>query len=99
MPYEAAMAIAHGLPPEEGLKSVTLYPAQILGVADKFSTVVAGKRGNIIIAAAIFSKPRRRCSRFLSMASHSNRRVSKPALYDKYRKRLDEVRPESNPHR
>ncbi|KAA3661163.1 MAG: hypothetical protein DWQ10_05110, partial [Calditrichaeota bacterium] len=34
LPYHAAMAVAFGLPQEEALKSVTLYPAQILGVAD-----------------------------------------------------------------
>jgi imidazolonepropionase-like amidohydrolase len=27
LPYEAAMAVSYGLPPEEGLKAVTLYPA------------------------------------------------------------------------
>ena len=29
---QAANAVAHGLPYEEGLKAVTLYPAQIFGL-------------------------------------------------------------------
>src|SRR5262249_43354351 len=35
LPYEAAMAVSYGLPADEGLKAVTLYPAQILGIADQ----------------------------------------------------------------
>jgi imidazolonepropionase-like amidohydrolase len=33
--YEAAIAAAYGLPREEALKALTLYPAQLLGVADQ----------------------------------------------------------------
>src|SRR5205823_10522655 len=49
-PYEAAMAVSYGLPPEEGLKAVTLYPAQILGVADQLGSIEAGKRANLVLA-------------------------------------------------
>ena len=45
----AANAIAHGLSPEEGLKSVTLYPAQILGLSDQLGTLQVGKVANIIV--------------------------------------------------
>jgi imidazolonepropionase-like amidohydrolase len=45
----AANAIAYGLPYEEGLKAVTLYPAQIFGLADQFGTLEAGKMANIIV--------------------------------------------------
>jgi len=45
----AANAIAHGLSPEEGLKSVTLYPAQILGISDQLGTLQVGKVANIIV--------------------------------------------------
>src|SRR5262249_60587926 len=49
LPYEAAMAVSYGLPAEEGLKSVTLYPAQILGVADQLGTIETGKRANLVL--------------------------------------------------
>ena len=49
LPYEAAMAISYGLPPEEGLKAVTLYPAQILGVADQLGSIEQGKRANLVL--------------------------------------------------
>ncbi|MDB6025931.1 MAG: Amidohydrolase [Verrucomicrobiales bacterium] len=43
LPYQAAQAIAFGLPEEEALKSITLYPAQLMGVGDKIGSIEAGK--------------------------------------------------------
>ena len=45
----AANAIAHGLAPEEGLKAVTLYPAQIFGLSEQLGTLQVGKTANIIV--------------------------------------------------
>ena len=45
----AANAIAHGLPYEEGLKAVTVYPAQIFGLADQLGTLEQGKLANLIV--------------------------------------------------
>jgi imidazolonepropionase-like amidohydrolase len=45
----AANAISHGLSYDEGLKAVTLYPAQILGLADQFGTLETGKAANLIV--------------------------------------------------
>ena len=45
----AANAVAHGLPYEEGLKSVTLYPAQIFGLADQVGSLETGKIANAIV--------------------------------------------------
>jgi imidazolonepropionase-like amidohydrolase len=49
LPYQAANAVAYGLPYEEGLKAVTLYPAQILGLADELGTIEAGKLADLIV--------------------------------------------------
>jgi len=46
---QAANAVAYGLPYEEALKSVTLYPAQIFGLADQIGTLETGKVANIIV--------------------------------------------------
>jgi imidazolonepropionase-like amidohydrolase len=45
----AANAIAHGLSYDEGLKAVTLYPAQIFGLADQLGTLETGKIANVIV--------------------------------------------------
>jgi len=49
LPYTAGMAAAFGLPKDEALKSVTLYPAQIMGVADKFGSIEVGKVANLVV--------------------------------------------------
>ncbi|MBR7800078.1 amidohydrolase family protein [Undibacterium fentianense] len=49
LPYEAAVAAAFGLDPQEALKAITIYPAQILGVADKLGSLDAGKFANFFI--------------------------------------------------
>ncbi|MGH8020552.1 MAG: amidohydrolase family protein [Opitutaceae bacterium] len=49
LPYEAGMAAAFGLPPEEALKAVTLYPAQILGAGAELGSIEAGKRATLIV--------------------------------------------------
>jgi imidazolonepropionase-like amidohydrolase len=45
----AANAVAHGLPYDEALKAVTLYPAQIFGLSDQIGTLEQGKIGNVIV--------------------------------------------------
>lgn len=49
LPFEAAMAAAHGLPRAEALKAVTLYPAQILGAADRLGSLEVGKDATLIV--------------------------------------------------
>lgn len=50
LPYHAATAAAFGLPPEEALKAITLYPAQILGVADRVGSLEVGKDATLFVA-------------------------------------------------
>jgi imidazolonepropionase-like amidohydrolase len=49
LPVQAGMAAAFGLPKDEALKSVTLYPAQIMNVADRMGSIEAGKIANLVI--------------------------------------------------
>jgi imidazolonepropionase-like amidohydrolase len=49
-PYHAGMAAAYGLPRAEALRSVTLYPAQIMGVGDQMGSIEVGKVANLVIA-------------------------------------------------
>jgi imidazolonepropionase-like amidohydrolase len=45
----AANAVAYGLPYEEALKAVTLYPAQIFDLAGQVGTLETGKIANVIV--------------------------------------------------
>jgi imidazolonepropionase-like amidohydrolase len=50
LPYEAAMARAHGLPAEVALRAITLSPAEIFGVADRMGALTVGRDANVIVA-------------------------------------------------
>jgi len=49
LPFHAGMAAAFGLPRDEALKAVTLYPAQIMNVADRLGSIEPGKIANLVI--------------------------------------------------
>lgn len=49
LPYHAATAAAYGLPADEALRSITLSPAEILGVADRVGSLALGKDATLII--------------------------------------------------
>ncbi len=58
LPYQAGLAGAYGLPQEEALKAVTLYPAQILGVSDRMGSIEVGKLGNLVVTDGDLLDPR-----------------------------------------
>ncbi len=49
LPYHAGMAAAFGLPKDEALKSITIYPAQILGVDKLIGSIEVGKLATLIV--------------------------------------------------
>jgi imidazolonepropionase-like amidohydrolase len=49
LPYHAAKAASYGLPREEALKAITLYPAQILGIDDRVGSLDVGKDATLIV--------------------------------------------------
>ena len=49
LPYNAALATAYGLDPEEALRAVTINPARIWGVADRIGSIEAGKVANLFL--------------------------------------------------
>ncbi len=46
---EAGNAVAYGLPYEEALRAVTLYPAQVYGIADRYGSLEPGKVANVVV--------------------------------------------------
>jgi len=49
LPHHAAKAAAFGLPTEEALKGVTIYPAQVFGVDKDYGSIEVGKVANLIV--------------------------------------------------
>ncbi|MCD9188880.1 MAG: amidohydrolase family protein [Pyrinomonadaceae bacterium] len=58
LPYQAGVAGGYGLSKEDALKSVTLYPAQILGISDKVGSIEQGKIANIVVTDGDLLDPR-----------------------------------------
>jgi imidazolonepropionase-like amidohydrolase len=50
LPLQAGMAAAFGLPRMEAIKAVTLYPAQIMDIADRLGSIEVGKIANLVVA-------------------------------------------------
>ena len=49
LPQQAGNAVAYGLSHDDGLKAITLYPAQIMGLDKDLGTLEVGKIANIMI--------------------------------------------------
>lgn len=49
LPYQAATAAAYGLPKDEALKAITLYPAEIFGIADRVGSLEVGKDATLVV--------------------------------------------------
>ena len=49
LPYQAATAVAFGLPYEEALKAVTVNAAEMWGVADELGSIEKGKLADLIV--------------------------------------------------
>jgi imidazolonepropionase-like amidohydrolase len=49
LPYHAGFAAAYGMGREQALRSITIVPAEIFGVADKLGSIEQGKIANLFI--------------------------------------------------
>jgi imidazolonepropionase-like amidohydrolase len=49
LPYHAAACAAFGLPKDVALKAITIFPAEIFGVADRLGSLETGKIANVIV--------------------------------------------------
>jgi imidazolonepropionase-like amidohydrolase len=92
LPYEAATAIAFGLPEQVALQAVTLIPAQILGVADQVGSLEAGKRANLVVTAGHLLQPSTPVLALFIDGEPLRPESRHTQLHAKYRRRLDEVR-------
>ena len=49
LPYNAALATGYGLDMAEAMKALTINPAQIFGVADRYGSIEPGKVANVMV--------------------------------------------------
>ena len=85
--FQASTAVGFGLPPDEGLRAITLYPAQILGFADRLGSLEVGKDATLFVSDGDpLENGTRVRSAYISgrMINLTNRQT---LLYEKYREK------------
>lgn len=87
LPWEAATAVAHGLPREEALKAITLYPAQILGVDDRLGSLQPGRLASFIVTDGDPLQPSTRIERLFVQGREVSAANRQSRLVDRYRAR------------
>jgi imidazolonepropionase-like amidohydrolase len=92
LPYEAATAVAFGLPEDAAVQAVTIAPARILGVADQIGSIEAGKRANLVITAGHLLQPTTSVLALFVDGEPIRPESRHTQLYAKYRRRLEELR-------
>jgi imidazolonepropionase-like amidohydrolase len=50
LPFQAAMAVAFGLPADAALRAITIVPAELTGVADRVGSLAPGKEATFFVA-------------------------------------------------
>lgn len=87
LPYQAAMAVAFGLPHAEALKALTLYPAEIWGVADKLGSIEKGKWADLIVTDGDPLETRTQVRRVFIRGREADSGNRHLRLYEKYSQR------------
>lgn len=92
LPYQAASAVAYGLPHDEALKAITLYPAQILGVSDRVGSLEAGKDATLFLADGDPMDARTNVERAWIGGREIDLTNRQSRLYEKYRQKYEATR-------
>ena len=87
LPYHAAQAAANGLPKEEAIASITLRPAEILGVADRLGSLTAKKEATFIAVDGDLLDIRAQVKRMWIGGEEVSLESRHVRLYEKYRNR------------
>jgi len=95
LPFHAGSAAAHGLDKMDALKSVTLWPAEILGVADQLGSIEPGKRATLFASTGDPLEPMTRIERvWIDGSEYDLMRDPGRSLYQRYRQRVESSRSE-----
>jgi imidazolonepropionase-like amidohydrolase len=87
LPYAAAQAVAFGLPEAEAIKGLTLYPAQLAGVAGRLGSIEVGKEATLFAADGNILDLRANVKRMWVAGREINLESRHTRLYDKYKAR------------
>jgi imidazolonepropionase-like amidohydrolase len=87
LPYQAGTAAAFGLPKEEALKAVTIYPAQAFGVDKEVGSIEAGKMANLVVTDGDVLEFRTKVKHMFIAGRQVDMSNKHTRLYDKFKDR------------
>jgi imidazolonepropionase-like amidohydrolase len=87
LPYSGSQAIAFGLPEDEALKGITLYPAELMGVADRLGSLEAGKEATLFVCDGNIFDLRANVKRMWIAGREVSLEDRHTRLYEKYKNR------------
>lgn len=88
LPFQAGTAVAHGLDADTAMKSVTLWPAEILGVGDALGSIEVGKRASVFAANGHPLEPMTQITHvWIDGQAYDLGAVKGRAMYERYRQR------------
>lgn len=87
LPYVVAMAVAHGLPHDAGIKAVTHDAATILGIADRYGSLESGKSATLIVTDGSPLEVTTRITHAFIDGREIDLSNKQSKLYEKYRER------------
>lgn len=85
--FEAASAVAYGLPYEEGLKALTLNPAEIWGVGAQYGSIEKGKFADLLVTDGDPLEVKTNVRMLFIQGRQQSLESKHTRLYDKYRNR------------
>ncbi len=87
LPYAAAQAVAFGLPADEALKGIMLYPAQVAGVGDRLGSIEVGKDATLFVTEGDILDVRSNVKRMWIAGKEVSLDSRHTLLYEKYKNR------------
>ena len=87
LPYEAAMAVAYGLPEAAALRAITLSPAEIFGAADQVGSIGPGREANLMLATGDILDTRTQVTHVFIGGAAQSLETHHTRLYERYKER------------
>lgn len=92
LPFEAGTAVAYGLPVDEALKAITLYPAQFFSVADRVGSLEVGKDATLFVSSASPLDIRSKVEKAYIQGRELDLSNKQTRLYEKYTEKYRQLK-------
>lgn len=87
LPYEAAFAVAYGLPYDEALKALTIGAAEIFGVSNEIGSIEKGKSADFVVTDGDPLEVRTQVKMLFIRGKNVSLETKQTRLYEKYMNR------------